>query len=69
MSIREVGSILVWALLVSGTGAALLSMIPALVPDRKGYFARFGYCLSNYSLPGWFALEAVFWLITHRWVP
>ena len=69
MSIREVGAILVWALLVSLTGAALLSMIPALAPGRKGYFARFGYCFSNYSLPGWFALEVVFWLITRRWVP
>jgi len=69
MSIRELAAILVWALLVSGVGAAFLSLVPALAPDRKRYFSRFRYCFSNYALPGWFALELVLWLILRRWVP
>jgi hypothetical protein len=69
MTAYDLVSIVVWALLVSGVGAAFLALIPALTPERKRYFARFGYCFSNYSLPGWFALELVLWLILRRWVP
>jgi len=62
-------SILVWAMLVAGLGALLLALWPKLVPDHKRYWARFRYCFSNYSLPGWFALELIVWVILRRWVP
>ena len=69
MSAREIGGILMWALLTATAIALLLSLIPPLNPDRKGFFNRFGYCFLNYGLPWWFVIELVLWLTTHRWVP
>jgi hypothetical protein len=69
MTAYELIAIVLWASLASGVGAAFLAFIPALAPDRSRYFVRFGYCFSNYSLPVWFGLELVLWLILRRWVP
>ena len=69
VSTREIASMLIWALVVSGTIALVLSLIPRLNPDRKGFFNRVGYCCLNYGLPAWFVIEAILWLATRRWVP
>jgi hypothetical protein len=69
MSAREIGRIVIWALLTSGNIAVLLSFIPRLAPDRKGIFNRFGYCFVNYGLSAWFVIEAILFLTTRRWIP
>lgn len=66
---RAAGAVLIWALLTAGAIALVLSLIPRLHPDRKGFFNRFEYCFLNYGLPWWFVIELVLWLTTHRWSP
>jgi hypothetical protein len=69
MSAREAGRIVIWALLTAVTIALLLSFIPKLTPDRKGFFNRLGYCFLNYGLPAWFVIELILFLATRRWIP
>jgi hypothetical protein len=69
MSARELAFIFVWALATAAAIAAPLSLIPALQPERKHIWGRFGYAFANWGLPAWCVIELLLWLTTHRWVP
>ncbi len=69
MIVRELAFIFLSALVVAAIIATPLSMIPALQPERKHFWSRFGYAFSNWGIPAWCVIELVFWLITNRWVP
>jgi hypothetical protein len=69
MRAREIIFIFISALVAATIIAGLLSMIPALQPERKRFLNRFGYAFSTYGIPVWCVFELVFWLMTHRWVP
>ena len=69
MSAHEAWTVLIEALLTATTVGLLLSLIPVLHADRKGFFNRFGYFFLNYGLPCWLAFEFVLWLAKHRWIP
>jgi len=62
-------SLLLYTALVCGFASALLTLNPAIEPARRGFGARFVYCLWRYALPGWCMVEAALWLYRGRLYP
>jgi carbon starvation protein CstA len=66
---QELAFIFLSALVVAAIIATPLSMIPALQPERKHFWNRFGYAFANWGVPVWCVIQLLYWLITKRWVP
>jgi hypothetical protein len=69
MMIREFIFFFIPVLVVATIIAAPLALIPALQPQRKHYWQRFGYAFQRWGVPLWCVFEMLFWLITKRWIP
>jgi len=67
--LQELVVIFMLAVVIAAIIALPLSMIPALLPQRKHFLERFSYAFVNWGLPACCAVELVFWLITKRWIP
>ena len=67
--LQKLAVIFILAIVIAAIIALPLSMIPALLPQRKHFWERFCYAFENWGLPACCAIELVFWLITKRWIP
>ena len=69
MNIKAAISLLLYTVVACGFASVLLALNPAIQPERRGFGARFMFCLWRYALPGWCMIEAALWLQRGRFYP